>query len=178
MGCFRTSRWQGAASNAVLSSLGLTAGLFLAGCDDEKACCGAASMSRAASHSATAQVRDGAPRRSAPPSLPTFSDAVRRIVHLDARIREAVRGGAPEHARGELREIHEHLTALPEIVTNAGMPLDLNAVRQSSGILRDAYAGIDATLDGGTGSVPGEEDVTINRELGRFLAVYVTHTGQ
>ena len=70
---------------------------------------------------------------------------------------------------------HILLEGLPGLAQTAGLPLDVEAVKRSAGMLFDAFSRIDDKLHGAEGSTYAEEAETIGRELGSFRAFLIEH---
>ena len=115
----------------------------------------------------------GAENSAATPA--SFADALATIIELDGKIRAACAGDDPEAAHGDLHAIGHLLEGLPGLAQTAGLPLDVEAVKRSAGILFDAFSRIDDKLHGAEGSTYAEEAETIGRELGSFRAFLVEH---
>lgn len=105
----------------------------------------------------------------------SFADALATIIELDGKIRAACAGADPEAAHGDLHAIGHLLEGLPGLAQTAGLPLDVEAVKRSAGMLFDAFSRIDDKLHGAEGSTYAEEAETIGRELGSFRAFLVEH---
>jgi len=115
----------------------------------------------------------GAENSAATPA--SFADALATIIELDGKIRAACAGADPEAAHGDLHAIGHLLEGLPGLAQAAGLPLDVEAVKRSAGILFEAFSRIDDKLHGQEGSTYAEEAGTIGRELGSFRAFLVEH---
>lgn len=105
----------------------------------------------------------------------SFADALATIIELDGKVRAACAGDDPEAAHGDLHAIGHLLEGLPGLAQTTGLPLDVEAVKRSAGILLDAFSRIDDELHGAEGSTYADEAETIGRELGSFRAFLVEH---
>jgi hypothetical protein len=108
-------------------------------------------------------------------SQPTFRDAIAALIDHDDRIRAAFEADDPDAAHDDLHAIGHLLEDQPKLAGTAGVAIDRQAVERSAGILLDAFARIDDTLHGGTGSTYAEESQAIARELSGFRAFLVEH---